>query len=120
MQVTCRLDPTWIITNTRCILNFRYKVDGLVKSLEIVMPDSIRHPERIELTGFSDKSESSTGLVVIPDPDPGRNDGKENFSTFYANFYLPFFTQYLIQPPKNMTSSDKAIQILHQPQNTNK
>ncbi|MDI6687229.1 MAG: hypothetical protein QME06_03310 [Desulfobacterales bacterium] len=26
--------------------------DGLVKSLEIVMPDLIRHPERIEFTGF--------------------------------------------------------------------
>jgi hypothetical protein len=26
--------------------------DKLVKSLEIVMPDLIRHPERIEFTGF--------------------------------------------------------------------
>jgi len=43
----------------------------------------IRHPEVIEFTGFSDKSESSTGLVVIPDPDPGRNDGKSELLTFY-------------------------------------
>jgi len=28
------------------------KIDGLVKSLKIVMPDLIRHPERIEFTGF--------------------------------------------------------------------
>jgi len=26
--------------------------DGFVKSLEIVMPNLIRHPERIEFTGF--------------------------------------------------------------------
>jgi hypothetical protein len=26
--------------------------DNHVKSLEIVMPDLIRHPERIEITGF--------------------------------------------------------------------
>ena len=58
------------------------KYDNLLKNLEILMPDLIRHPERIVFTGFPDKSESSTGLVVIPDPDPGRNDGKENFSTF--------------------------------------
>jgi len=24
-----------------------------------------------------------SGLAVIPDSDPGRNDGKENFGTFY-------------------------------------
>jgi hypothetical protein len=29
-----------------------WMLDGLVKSLEIVMPDLIRHPERIEITGF--------------------------------------------------------------------
>jgi hypothetical protein len=28
------------------------KINELVKSLEIVMPDLIRHPERIEFTGF--------------------------------------------------------------------
>jgi len=28
------------------------KFDNLAKSLEIVMPDLIRHPERIEFTGF--------------------------------------------------------------------
>jgi hypothetical protein len=28
------------------------KVDGFVKSLRIVMPDLIRHPEAIEFTGF--------------------------------------------------------------------
>jgi len=56
-----------------------------------------------------------------------RNDGKENFSTFYEFvkvkaqiFTYHFITQYLIKPPENMTSSDKAIQALHQPQNTNK
>ena len=27
-------------------------IDELVKSHEIVMPDLIRHPERIEFTGF--------------------------------------------------------------------
>jgi len=27
-------------------------IDGIVKSLEIVMPDLIRHPERIEFAGF--------------------------------------------------------------------
>ena len=47
------------------------------------MPDLIRHPEVIEFTGFSDKSESSTGLVVIPDLDPGRNDVFKRSSTFY-------------------------------------
>jgi len=31
-----------------CVLN----IDNPVKSLEIVMPDLIRHPERIEITGF--------------------------------------------------------------------
>jgi len=24
-----------------------------------------------------------SGLAVIPDPDPGRNDGKQYFGTFY-------------------------------------
>jgi len=28
------------------------KVDGLVKSPKTVMPDLIRHPEHIEMTGF--------------------------------------------------------------------
>jgi hypothetical protein len=28
------------------------KVDGLVKSLLLVMPDLIRHPEVVEFTGF--------------------------------------------------------------------
>ncbi|MBW1765525.1 MAG: hypothetical protein JRJ65_00560 [Deltaproteobacteria bacterium] len=37
------------------------KIDELVKSLLTVMPDLIRHPEHIDFTGFSDKSESSTG-----------------------------------------------------------
>jgi len=37
----------------RVTLNFLTpNVDELVKSLEIVMPDLIRHPERIEFTGF--------------------------------------------------------------------
>jgi hypothetical protein len=27
-------------------------VDGLVKSTKLVMPDVIRHPESIEITGF--------------------------------------------------------------------
>jgi hypothetical protein len=31
-----------------CVLN----IDNPVKSLKIVMPDLIRHPERIEITGF--------------------------------------------------------------------
>jgi len=30
----------------------KLKIDELVKSLEIVMPDLIQHPERIEFTGF--------------------------------------------------------------------
>jgi len=29
-----------------------HNIDELVKSLEIVMPDLIRHPERIKITGF--------------------------------------------------------------------
>jgi len=29
-----------------------FKIDALVKSLKIVMPDLIRHPERIDFTGF--------------------------------------------------------------------
>jgi hypothetical protein len=30
----------------------KYKADKLVKSPKTVMPDLIRHPERIEITGF--------------------------------------------------------------------
>ena len=29
-----------------------------------------------------------SGLAVIPDPDPGRNDEKENFSTFYETIKI--------------------------------
>jgi len=32
-----------------------------------------------------------SGLAVIPDTDPGRNDGKENFSTFYVTITLNSF-----------------------------
>ena len=39
------------------------------------MPDLIRHPEHIEITGFR--------LGRHPGPDPGRNDGKGCFPTFY-------------------------------------
>jgi hypothetical protein len=28
------------------------KFDGFVKSPQIVMPDLIRHPERVDITGF--------------------------------------------------------------------
>jgi hypothetical protein len=50
------------------------KIDGLVKSPKTVMPDPgsspgqalIRHPEVIGFTGFSDKSESSTGCSLFP------------------------------------------------------
>jgi hypothetical protein len=40
--------------NNRVISTFYecINTDELVKSLEIVMPDLIRHPERIEFTGF--------------------------------------------------------------------
>ena len=54
---------------------FDFNFDNLVKNLEIVMPDLIRHPERIEFTGFR--------LQFIPQKMRGRNDGKENFSAFY-------------------------------------
>jgi hypothetical protein len=29
-----------------------------------------------------------SSLAVIPDPDPGRNDKKENFSTFYESIKI--------------------------------
>jgi len=35
-----------------------------------------------------------SGLAVIPDLDPGRNDGKENFWTFYENFWT--FYEYIM------------------------
>ncbi|MBW1797548.1 MAG: hypothetical protein JRJ21_03885 [Deltaproteobacteria bacterium] len=31
-----------------------------------------------------------SGLVVIPDPDPGQNDEKENFSSFYESINLVY------------------------------
>ncbi|WP_319523744.1 hypothetical protein [uncultured Desulfosarcina sp.] len=34
------------------IENSKANVDGLVKSTKLVMPDLIRHPEHIEITGF--------------------------------------------------------------------
>jgi len=37
---------------TQTILSYIAQIDEIVKSLEIVMPDLIRHPERIEFTGF--------------------------------------------------------------------
>jgi len=45
----------------------RSKNDGLVKSNETVMPDLIRHPEPLEITGFR----------LSP------NDEKGHFLTFY-------------------------------------
>ena len=43
-----------------------FKIDNPVKNLEIVMPDLIRHPEHIEITGSGYR----------------RNDGKELFRLF--------------------------------------
>jgi hypothetical protein len=37
-----------------------------------------------------------SGLAVIPDPDPGRNDGKENFSTFYKSISVFLFKNYFM------------------------
>ena len=37
-----------------------------------------------------------SGLAVIPDPDPGRNDGKENFSTFYESINITTFVKSLL------------------------
>ena len=36
----------------QCCQNKRLKLDNPVKSAEFVMPDLIRHPESIEVTGF--------------------------------------------------------------------
>jgi hypothetical protein len=41
-----------------------FNLDELVKSPKTVMPDLIRHPEVTGFTGFSDKSESSTGCSL--------------------------------------------------------
>ena len=46
----------------------------------------ILHPERIEFTGFPANAGSpkySDRPQFIPDPDPGRNDVFDKFSTFY-------------------------------------
>jgi len=44
------------------------------------MSGLIQHPELFDLL--------DSGLNFIPDPDPGRNDGKENFSTFYVTINI--------------------------------
>jgi len=55
---------------------WRLKIDGLVKSLEIVMPDLIRHPERIESTGFR--------LQFIPAQGAGAGMTKNGFFRLFT------------------------------------
>jgi hypothetical protein len=57
--------------------------DNFVKSLEIVMPDPVSGTGQARSGIQNVLNLLDSGLVVIPDSDPGRNDEKENLSTFY-------------------------------------
>jgi len=61
-------------------LNF----DGFVKSSKTVMPDLIRHPEVIGVTGFQ--------LQFIPHLMRGRNDVLMRFLTFYEFINFGFWS----------------------------
>jgi hypothetical protein len=62
-------------------------IDGIVKNLDIVMPDLIRHPERVEFKGFRPFG----WLTVLSlSKDFRWHDGKENFSIYYEFIMIIF------------------------------
>jgi hypothetical protein len=64
------------------IFMINLRIDGLVKSPEFVMP--VPDQVRDDGSGIQNILKSlDSGLAVIPDPEPGRNDALKEFQTFY-------------------------------------
>ena len=62
-----------------------FKIDNLVKSLEIVMPDPV--------SGTGQARSGIQNVLNLLDSGLRRNDGEENFSSFYESINYGFHKQ---------------------------